>query len=507
YAARAKREMLAAAAFTDWNPSHFLDVAEMTAALGTGYDWFYGVLSEGERETIRRAIVEKGLQPSIQVDHWSRNRNNWNQVCNAGMVIGSLAVAEQEPALASRMIARAVNTVPLSMQEYSPDGAYPEGASYWGYGTTFNVMLISALESTLGTDFGLSKAQGFLSTPDYLLHLYGPTGEPFAYSDAGTRPAGLQAAMFWFAAKRGAPYLLWSEWAKWEAMSAEEAERRGDRIDALLPLWLDPKQAKPGPPAALSWSGRGPTPVAMHRTDWGPNAVYVGIKGGSPSASHAHMDVGTFVMDADGVRWADDLGMQDYNSLESKGIQLWSKGQDAERWKIFRLGTSAHSVLMVNGQQQRYDSQAPLTLQKAGRTVVHLTGTYAGLLARADRGIALQPDRTVVLQDEFAAPANAAAAVRWAMLTRAEVTVDGPGAATLRRGGKALRFQVVEPAAAELQVYSTDPPSPTDAPNPGTRLLGFMVKLPAGASSRVVVRMVPESAKAAAFAPVALAQW
>lgn len=507
YAARAKQEMLAAAAFSDWNPSHFLDVAEMTAALGTGYDWFYAVLREAEREAIRTAIVEKGLKPSLKVDHWSKAKHNWNQVCNGGMVIGALAVAESEPQLASRMITRAVNTVPLAMQEYDPDGAYPEGASYWGYGTTFNVMLLSALESTLGTDFGLTKAPGFLATADYLLHVYGPTGEPFAYSDAGTRPAGLQAAMFWFAAKRGAPYLLWTEWAKWEQLPAEEQERRGDRIDALLPLWLDPKLAKPPAPTALSWSGRGATPVAMHRTDWGPNAVYVGIKGGSPATNHAHMDIGTIVMDADGVRWADDLGMQDYNSLESKGVQLWSRGQDAERWKIFRLGTSAHSVLLVNGQQQRYDSQAPVTLHKPGRTVVHLTGTYAGLLARADRGIALQADRTVVVQDEFAAPANAEAAVRWAMVTRAEVTLDGPGTATLRRGGKTLRFQVVEPAAAELQIYSTEPPAATDAPNPGTRLLGFMVKLPAGTAGRVVVRMIPESAKVAAFVPAALANW
>jgi hypothetical protein len=508
YAARAKHEMLAAAAFADWNPSHFLDVAEMTAALGTGYDWFYSVLSEEERETIRTAIVEKGLKPSLKVDHWSKAKHNWNQVCNGGMVIGALAVAESEPGLASRMITRAVNTVPLAMQEYDPDGAYPEGASYWGYGTTFNVMLLSALESALGTDFGLSKAPGFLATADYLLHVYGPTGEPFAYSDAGTRPAGLQqAAMFWFAAKRGAPYLLWTEWAKWEQMGAEEHERRGDRIDALLPLWLDPSLRKPPAPAALSWSGRGATPVAMHRTDWGPWAVYVGIKGGSPAANHAHMDVGTFVMDADGVRWADDLGMQDYNSLESKGVQLWSKGQDAERWKVFRLGTSAHSVLMVNGQQQRYDSQAPVTLHKPGRTVVHLTGTYAGLLARADRGIAIEADRTVVVQDEFAAPANAVAAVRWAMVTRAEVTVDGPGLAALRREGRTLRFQVVEPAASELQIYSTDPPAATDAPNPGTRLLGFMVKLAAGEPARVVVRMIPESAKAGPFEPAALARW
>ena len=39
YASRAETEMLAMAAFSDWNPSHFLDVAEMTLALAIGYDW------------------------------------------------------------------------------------------------------------------------------------------------------------------------------------------------------------------------------------------------------------------------------------------------------------------------------------------------------------------------------------------------------------------------------------------------------------------------------------
>ncbi len=41
YAARGEKEMLAVAAFTDWNPSHFLDVAEMTFALAIGYDWLF----------------------------------------------------------------------------------------------------------------------------------------------------------------------------------------------------------------------------------------------------------------------------------------------------------------------------------------------------------------------------------------------------------------------------------------------------------------------------------
>ena len=82
YAERARAEMLAVAGFGDWNPSHFLDVAEMTAAMGIGYDWFYAALGEGEREVIRRAIVEKGLRPGFVVDHWAKAKHNWNQVCN-----------------------------------------------------------------------------------------------------------------------------------------------------------------------------------------------------------------------------------------------------------------------------------------------------------------------------------------------------------------------------------------------------------------------------------------
>ena len=52
YAIRAQEEMLAAAKFTDWNPSHFLDVGEMTAALGIGYDWMYEELDPEARRII-----------------------------------------------------------------------------------------------------------------------------------------------------------------------------------------------------------------------------------------------------------------------------------------------------------------------------------------------------------------------------------------------------------------------------------------------------------------------
>ncbi len=507
YLDRARAELVAVARFSDWNPSHFLDVAEMTAAVGVGYDWLYSALDEPTRALLRDAIRDKGLKPSLRYDSWTRATNNWNQVCNAGMAIGALAIAESEPKLAADLIARAIDTVPSAMHEYAPDGAYPEGPGYWGYGTSFNVLLISALEAALGTDFGLSTQPGFLATADYYLHVVGPSGYYFNYSDAGRGGKGVSSAMFWLAAKRRQPYLLWHEWPAIAPAAGSRPARSGDRIDPMLLLWIAPGQPKPSEPPARSWTAHGPNPVAFHRSAWNREASFVAIKGGSASLNHAHMDVGAFVMDAGGLRWADDLGMQDYNSLESKGIKLFGRTQDADRWNVFRLGTSAHNVLQVDGRQQQVAGRAPIVLAGDGRTVVDLTTVYAGQLARAHRGVALQADRSVRVQDEVTA-LDTTASVRWAMVTRAEVTLAGPGRATLKQEGQSLAFRVLEPANATLAIYPTDPPpAATDARNPGTRLIGFEVKVPAGQSQRLVVQLIPGDGTALPAAVVALSAW
>lgn len=57
--------MLYMAGYDNWNPEHFLDVAEMTMALSIGYDWLYEVLSPKNRAKIRKAILDKGLKPSM----------------------------------------------------------------------------------------------------------------------------------------------------------------------------------------------------------------------------------------------------------------------------------------------------------------------------------------------------------------------------------------------------------------------------------------------------------
>ena len=172
HAERCEQEMLAVARFSDWNPSHFLDVAEMTFALAIGYDWLYDQLGEASRDEIRKAIVEKGVSLPFETPHkgWVTARNNWGQVCHGGMTAGALAVLEDEPDLAARRSTTRCTTCTLSMAAYAPKGSYPEGPGYWAYGTSYNVVLIDVLESVLGSDFGLSQCAGL--RPD------GPVSRP-----------------------------------------------------------------------------------------------------------------------------------------------------------------------------------------------------------------------------------------------------------------------------------------------------------------------------------------
>ncbi len=499
YAERAIAEMEAAAAFSDWNPSHFLDAAEMSAALAIGYDWLLDMLSPEQESAIRTAILEKGIGPSYAGhDRWVRSNNNWNQVCHGGLTLGALALLEHEPDLAARVIARALNGVPHAMKEYAPDGVYPEGPSYWDYGTTYNVLLIDALESAFGTDFGLADAPGFRQTGAFPLLMTGPTGNYFNFSDCGTR-SGLFPAVYWFARRSQSPGLIWSEhlWLRGDATGRS-------RFLPLLLLWWD-GQPPVLPVEPLHWKGEGVNPLAVHRSSWSdPNAVYLAIKAGTPAANHGHMDIGSFVLEADGVRWALDFGSQGYHALEERGMNIWNRSQHSDRWRVYRYHNRSHNTLLVNDQEQIVSASAPILSFSSHtdfpHTIVDMSAVYRGQLARAERGFALLPDGRVLIQDEIAA-GDAPARVRWAMSTPGELTDTEPGRTVLKQGDKRLFFEVMGPEQVAIEEFSTDPPNEWDGPNPDTRQVGFHVDLEPGASTTLTVLLTPGSVRESVGAP------
>jgi len=73
----------------------------------------------------------------------------------------------------------------------------------------------------------------------------------------------------------------------------------------------------------------------------------------------------------------------------------------------------------------------------------------------------------VPVQDEFRTP-DRPVNLRWAMVARTTVTIDGAARATLSSAGRTLRFGAREPASANLNIYPTNPPpAAIDARNEG----------------------------------------
>lgn len=499
YFDRCEKEMLAIAKFNDWNPSHFLDVGEMTMAMAIGYDWLYPNLSAESKKIIRDAIVYKGIYPSLdpKYNSWQRVVNNWNQVCNAGMTYGALAVAEDHPGLSKNIIDRALNTIHLSMDEYKPDGAYPEGYGYWGYGTSFNVMFLSAVETVFESDFGLNKTQGFLQTAGFLQNMTGLTGPSFNWGDSGST-GDLSPAMFWFAQKNNDPSQLWVEKAYLQRDDFSRFTR--DRLLPAIMIWgKDLPLDKVSEPKVKAWKGQGANPLAMMRTSWtDPNAIYLGFKAGSPSVNHGHMDIGSFIMEADGVRWASDFGMQSYESLESKGMNIFGRTQDAQRWTIFRLNNFPHNTLTIDNQLQLVKGYAKIDQFSDNPDFMYavsdISSVYENQLASAKRGVAVVDQKYVVVSDELVAP-NKPVTIRWNMLTSATPKL-GKNSISLTKDGKTLHLKVNTSAKVTMKTWSTEPTTTYDAPNPGTTLVGFEMQLKPNQKQAIQVLLIPGSVNA-----------
>ncbi len=180
-------------------------MGEAAFTAGIGLDWLYADLTPAERDQLTRAIVANALRPSLKVTEgkgaWVDAVSNWNQVCHGGLTVAALAIAEREPELARTIVTRAIRNLPRAGIGYAPDGVYPEGPSYWIYGTSFHILLVEALRSALGDTSGLDRLPGFLESAEFNNQMVGPTGEDFNFSDYHTENLN-EPIMLWFARER-----------------------------------------------------------------------------------------------------------------------------------------------------------------------------------------------------------------------------------------------------------------------------------------------------------------
>jgi len=489
YAERAWKELESAARFPDWNPPHFLDTAEMTHAFALGYDWLYDRWTIDQRRLLREAMVGKGLRPGLKVYEsgggWPRNENNWNQVCNGGLISGALAMADEERDLAERIVRYAVRSVPLAMRHYEPDGAGTEGVTYWGYGSRYNVVLLASLESALGADFGLARTGAFDQSGFYPIYMTGAGRIAFDFADCG-RARVSEAQHFWMARQYDIPAY---SWYRLEAL--ETGAARGGALDLL---WYDDRgRGMDFTTLPLDRHFRGAECAAL-RGSWDPDAIQVGIQAGNSSnlGGHRHLDLGSFIVDAKGERWIMDSGVEHETYMTHRNKN--------PRHAYYRVRAEGHNVAVLNpgtGPDQDPRAVARIvrfesTPQQASASV-DLTAAYRPHATRAMRTFALPERRRLLVTDELqmAQPAD----LWWFLHTEAQIALADQGrTATLSRNGKSFTVRLEEPAGAAFTVMDCRPlptsPNPEpQADNRGRRKLAL--HWPAIQTVRIRVSMEP----------------
>ena len=477
----------------DFHPSHCLDLAITGFGVAIVYDWCHSVLTVEERRLIEKGLDERALVPAITPKQpWSNNFfrvSNWNQVCNGGTLACAAVVREVFPEHAEAVRLQALKGLPNALGVYAPDGCWPEGPGYWDFAMTYTAIAFESLEAGWGTAFGLDRLPGLEKAAAYQDAMTGPEGLVFNHGDNGVERT-LRFGVWYLASRYNRPEAL-ANFERplftrhFETLPVDARYvlallygRTCENVVDELPLCCAMTNATMG--------------VVSQRNAWKPGSWFAALRAGSTSAGHSHLDIGSFVLDAKGTRWAHDLGNESYPRIELAHVDLWGKGQDAERWKLFRYSSEGHNTLTINGHPLLVGPYAPIVSFTAGFPSV-ATIDLAPVLSDAGKALrtaTMTADGGWDLRDTLA-DVLPGKKIAWRMNTDAEIAVDGTVARLTKMvDGESVTLVVtLEGVRAGWEVRDiSKPPHPCDRDNPGMRQLFFRAPVPKSGALDYVVR-------------------
>lgn len=514
YKERIWQEVSTVAQFPSWNEDNeFLNTAEFMEGLAIAYDWLYEAWTPEQKAILEEAMIKKGLEKSLEAYNknvwWMQTyprANNWNAVCNGSTVLTVLAIGDIEKnitlasaetvtmeAFGAELLDVAFNALEdFILLEFTPDGAWAEGPSYWKYTLEYLVRFMASLESALGTAYGYDQTPGLNKTAYFPTYLSGPIGA-LNYGDASSNKVIASEALW--VAKKYEDKLL-------NAIHLDNKIKYKNAGSEFEMLWYVPENYIPNQTLELDQYFSG-TEVATFRSKWEDiNTSFLGFKAGNNVVSHGHYDLGSFVFEALGQQWALDLGKDDYNL---PGYSDYDNG----RLNYYRLNPEGHNTLVINpdgGAQQnikafskmeRYESK-PL----GGLAIANLTEAYNKNVTDARRGVMLSSNRTrATIQDEVVLQAPSTA--YWFMHTEAEIEVSEDGqSAILSKGGEKLWVGLKnesmggngDTVTAKFEVMAATPlpqsPNPTKQ-NQNVGIRKLFIKLNDVEDIKLAVTMIP----------------
>jgi len=490
YLNRAEVEMIAVCSFPDWNHSHYLDVAEMAMGVSVGYDWLYDDLKPQTKALAQHAITKYAFdtfEGQMYTTKFLKMSTNWNQVCCAGLITAALAFYETDPERCEAIINTCVESNKRqAVHIYAPDGAFPEGINYWNYGTSYQCFLIAALETATGSDRGVYDALGaFARTGEfYVYQESGASSSVFNfYDNVDLRVGGF--SLWYLAAKQNNPDLLYGELSKIFS-TGPYLNGEGVRFLTLIMGYADKIDlSKVSAPKKEVYSASGMTPLVVVKRGWdcGKSSRYLAMKGGCCGDSHGHMDVGSFVYDAAGIRWACDINRAEYEDVEyamaQYGYGYWPRQADSKRWTLNFINSRYHNTLTVNGAHHSIKGRGVLDQtfydKKRSGGRMDLSAIYPDELQSWKRTATLDRKGNLLIEDDLAALSDKDAEIEWRMVTTADARLERNGILLTLDGKNAL---LSVDSQVEYVIYEKGPMMPYDVLDlKEYNIIGFKTRL------------------------------
>ena len=475
FAEKAEKELVHVCNFPDWDPIHYLDVAEMTTAVAIGYDWLYDVLAPSTRQLVVHSIKTKALDLVVEeyntgnADSWAKRETNWNVVCNTGMVLGALAIEEHYPELAKHIIGEAVRYIPNCLKHFAPDSVCYEGPAYWGYTNMYLSLLLKALNDNFGGDFGLSEMVGVDKSVLYYMHSTSPSGKIFNFANSGSTAPAAEPIYFYFSRAFNQP-----EVATFyrDVLSKTVHEGNYFRFYFLSIPWYDTASSTADAlPKLKVYEGINDIVVFNGNRNI-PNSLYLIAKTGDPDMAHQQLDIGTFIVEMNGIRWTDDLGTDNYNLPG-----FWDYKPDGQRWTYFRNSNFSHNTLSIDhklqnsagtGEIDRLDDRAAQPF-----VTMNMSTAYAGQSRFVYRTFRMLDDTRILVTDSVGLQ-SPSQSVQWSVITSADVECKG-NTAVLRKDGKSFSLKRASPTNASFTTKAAKRGTEAEKPIEGYTVLSASV--------------------------------
>jgi len=474
YAERAWLAMYNASCFVDWHPWHMLDVGELALGVGLGYDWLYHWLDEGQRKIIKDTLVEHGLNNIINdhtgkavpgSDHknplhrswnWRGGNpvNNWRFIAGGGVAVALLAICDE---LSGKDLANCEISLKQSLLDireplslYAPGGAYPEGLGYWGFANQYYCAHMSSLLTAAGSDYGYTVAPGLRHTTNFVLALNG-SNSTFNYGDAGRASAMIEPPILYYADK-------FNDYSAAQARMKRIMLGEGNKFDFLYynPRFSNSENANSGSLDTYLMDSE----VYSTRSGREDDDIWASIHFGDNFADHGQYDMGTFVLDAMGRNFFQDLGSGNYN--------LPSRFTNSYRYRA-----EGHNTIVINPDQgagQIFQSTARIDKHESkpqgAYAISDMTTAYATWATSMRRGLKLDNYRRMVtLQDEVRL--KEVSDFWWFAHTDGKIEVSEDGkSAYITIDGKTLLAEIISGENAVFSVTKAVP-LPTSPKQPG----------------------------------------